>query len=400
MSRRRRILARSLVVLGALVAVLALLAGYIRYQVLDEDTFSDTAGELIANDAIRDQIALSLVDEVFTSVDVEDAVEDDLPTDQRGLAPALAGAAQALAERAAPEILARPRVQKIWTESVIRTHAQLLALLNDESTAISTEGGVVVLDLRPLIVQVGEQVAIVGRIASRLPEGEGVITIMEADQLESAQDLTGLLDTVGLWLWVVPILLWATAIAIARGRRRIELRAVALSAIVVGLLVLVIRRVAGTYIVDNLVEAETAKPAVQDAWEILTALLKDGAWTVIGVGVVLLVGVWLAGGSTSGIAVRRGLAPFLVRPAWAYGFVVAFILLLAWWGRPTRRGGRSSFWPHSSSSPSASRPFAGSRCAISPTRRRLRRATPSSTPAPASRRVYSQPTPSPSPSRR
>ena len=197
---------------------------------------------------------------------------------------------------------------------------------------ISTEGGVVVLDLRPLIVQVGDQVAIVGRIARRLPEGEGVSRSWRRAKLEAAQDLTSLLNTIGLWLWVVPILLWVAAIAIARGRRRLELRAVALSAIVVGLLVLVIRRVAGAYVVGNLVEAETAKPAAEDAWEILTALLRDGAWTVIGAGIVLLVGVWLAGGTTSGAAVRRGLAPFLVRPAWAYGFVVAFILLLAWWG--------------------------------------------------------------------
>ncbi|MGH3143788.1 MAG: hypothetical protein ACRDO9_11770, partial [Gaiellales bacterium] len=72
----RMLLARVLVVLGALLAVLALLAGYIRFQALDTDTVENTAGELIADPEIRDQVAARLVDELFSKVDVEAALRE------------------------------------------------------------------------------------------------------------------------------------------------------------------------------------------------------------------------------------------------------------------------------------------------------------------------------------
>ncbi len=65
-------------------------------------------------------------------------------------------------------------------------------MLDDDVTAVSTEGGYVVLDLQPLVVQIGEQVAILGRVGARLPEDTGRIRIMKADDLETAQDLTQL----------------------------------------------------------------------------------------------------------------------------------------------------------------------------------------------------------------
>ncbi len=87
----RMLLARVLVVIGALLAVVALLAGYIRYQALDTGTVENTAGELIADDAIRDQVAASLVDELFNNVDVQAAINQRLPPELKGLAGPITG---------------------------------------------------------------------------------------------------------------------------------------------------------------------------------------------------------------------------------------------------------------------------------------------------------------------
>jgi uncharacterized membrane protein len=46
-----------LVVLALLVTVLAVIAGYVRYQALDTPTVRDTAEEMIADPQIREQIA-------------------------------------------------------------------------------------------------------------------------------------------------------------------------------------------------------------------------------------------------------------------------------------------------------------------------------------------------------
>ncbi len=47
-------------------------------------------------------------------------------------------------------------------------------------------------------------------------------------------------------------------------------------------------------------KTESVKPAANDAWTILTDLLSDTAWTLIGIGVVALLGVWVAGETAVG----------------------------------------------------------------------------------------------------
>ena len=141
------ILARVLVVLASLIAALSLLAGFIRYQALDNETFSNTAAELIADPTIRDEIALSLVDALYANVDVQAALEERLPTAQQGLAGPISAVARELADRAAIRVLERPRAQELWVRSLTTTHEQLLRVLDDELTNISTEDGFVVLNL-------------------------------------------------------------------------------------------------------------------------------------------------------------------------------------------------------------------------------------------------------------
>ena len=177
----RMLIARILVVLATLFAVVGLLAGYVRYQALDNETFSNTAADLITDDEVRAQIGLSLVDALYSNVDVTAALEARLPPDQKALAGPIAAATRALADRAAARVLERPRAQELWVRSLTTTHEQLLRVLNDDLTNVQTEGGVVVLNLRPLVVQLGDQVAIVGRVAERLPADAGRIEIMDAE---------------------------------------------------------------------------------------------------------------------------------------------------------------------------------------------------------------------------
>jgi Short C-terminal domain len=332
--------ARVLVVLAALLAVVSLLAGYIRFQGLDTDTVSETAGELIADEEIRDQVAASLVEQLFTNVDVEAALEERLPAGQQGLAGPAAAGLRELSDRAAERMLERPRVQALWVESVTRAHRQLINVLEDDVPAFSTEGGQVVLDLQPLMIQLGERVAVIGAVSERFGPDAGRIEIMEAERLERAQDLTRLLEFLGSWLWVLPVLLAAIALWIARDRRLSILRLIAFGAILAGLLVLVVRRLAGSYIVEELVASETVKPAVQDAWDILTAQLRDGGLTLFGLGLILLLAGWLGGRSRSGVGARRALAPYLARAEIAYGAAALLFLALLWW-QPTVQTSRA-----------------------------------------------------------
>ena len=330
-SRGRMLGARVLVFLGALLLIGSLLAGYIRFQALDTATVEESASLLIEDEEIRDQIAASLVEQLFANVDVTAQLEQQLPADQQGLAGALSAAIRELADRGAVRMLDRPRAQELWVNTVAFSHEQLITVLEDDARGIETDQGAVFLDLGPLLVELGKRVPILGRLAAQLPEGSERIKIMDAQQLESAQDLTKLLKTLGSWLWVVPLLLFGAALALASGRRRAILRSIGIVTIMTGLLVLAIRKLAGSYVVDTLVPTASAETAAGNAWEILTRQLSDGGWTFIGLGVVLLLAVWISGVGRSATAARTELAPFLARAEIAFGAAaLLFALLLLW----------------------------------------------------------------------
>ena len=219
-------------------------------------------------------------------------------------------------------------MQTAWVEVTTATHRQLVRLLDDKNQFVQTDGGKVVLDLRPIMIEIGDQVVVIGRLADKLPDSAGRITIIEESQLETAQTITKILRTVANWMWLVALAVAALAIWLARGRRRLELRALAIGVLVVGLLMLAARRVAGGYLVDQLAKDDSVKPAARDAWSILTQVLADRAWVWITLGVVTLVGVWFVGETDRAARARRAARPVLENRVTTYAIAAGSVLVL------------------------------------------------------------------------
>ena len=327
-SKLRVIGARALTMVAIVLALVGMVAFYVENTALDPDGFETISRKLIENDEIRTQVAAKSVDTLFENVDVEAAISERLPPAQQGLAPVLAGLARSGADRAADAALERPRVQTVWVAVTTRTQRQLVRLLDDDTTFIQTEGGAVVLDLRPIVIELGDQVAVIGKVAERMPESSGKIAIIEESQLETAQSITRILRAVADWLWLVALAVAALAIWLARGRRRLELRALAIGVLAVGLLMLAVRRFAGDYVVDQLVKDDAVKPAGHDAWSILTQTLADRAWAWIILGVVTLVGVWFVGETRRAADARRAARPVLENRVTTYAVAAGALLVL------------------------------------------------------------------------
>jgi hypothetical protein len=338
-SRGRLILARTLVVLGLLVGAAGLFAGYVNWQVFDEDTFEQTAAELVADEAIRAQLAATLAQQLFSNVDVKAELEAQLPEAQQGLAGPITGALRQLGDRAAYELLGRPRVQALFIASALQSQRLAKRALADDLRGVETRDGMLVLDLREAVVELGAELEFLGNIADRLPEGVGVIELAEVDQFETAQEATEIFRKVAPVLPFVALGLIGAGIALARGRRRRELRAVAIGFVVVGVLMLVLRRIAGRVVVDELSPTSSTDEAVEHVWSILTALFADGAWTVIILGIGAFVGLWLSSEGGLGARARYALGPVLARRGLAYPVAAAILLLLIWW-QPTAQFGR------------------------------------------------------------
>jgi hypothetical protein len=329
--RWRTPLARTLTIIGVLLVLISVAANWVERQVLDRSEFEETARQLIADPVIQDEVAANLTNQLFTRVDIRGELEQQLPEAQKGLAGAVTGALRPVAERLVGEILDRARFQEVWVRALGAAQEQVVRVLDDKARFIETENGVVVLNLRPLLLELTNELPVVPDLADQVPEDAGVIQLFEAQELESAQTLTRILRFVADWIWVLALAAWIAAVWIARDRRR-EVRAIAIGFVAVGVLLLLIRRVAGRYLVDQLSSAASDKDAVQQTWDILTRLLADAGWAVIGVGVIALIGIWIFGPAPRGTTVRRWLAPYLRKPDLAYGAAGFLFLLLLLWG--------------------------------------------------------------------
>jgi hypothetical protein len=330
--RRRRGLPLILITVASLVAFLAIFALWANRQLLDTDNWTETSSELLEDEAIRNQIGIFLVDQLYANVDVEERVRSALPPRAEPLAGAAAGGLRNLAERGATELLGRPRAQELWEQANRRAHARFLQVVEGGGEVVSTEGGDVTLDLKALLGATQERVGVGGRAQERVPDDAAQLKIMSSDDLGLVQDLVDFLKALAVVLVLLFIALFALAVYLARGWRREALRACGIGLIIAGAAALAARSLLGDAVVDSLVRTEAAVPAVEATWSISTSLLEEAASAGLAYGVVLVLAAWLAGPTRSAVGTRRALAPYLREPRYAYGALAAIVLLLLAWG--------------------------------------------------------------------
>ena len=329
LSRNRAIAVWSLVGLATLLLLVGSLTVWVKRQALDTDAWVNASGELLANDEIRGQLSIFLVDSLFESTDATGRIAETLPAERRGLAPLISGALRDVGIRAADRFLESPRAQELWEEANRRAHRNLIAVLEGEEVrGIETAEGTVVLDLSPIVERVGDRLG----VEEQLEPDAGRITILESDQLDAAQTSLKVIKALSSLLVFLVLFLYGLAIYLAAGHRRRIMRASAVSFIVVGILLLVVQRLAGDWVVNSLVEPDAARDAGWNAWLISTDLLRGIAIALIGYGIVFLAGALLAGPSRPATASRRWVAPYFREQAWlVYGVVaVLFLLVIAW----------------------------------------------------------------------
>lgn len=327
--RGRAIVGWVVLVLAALLLLLSTLAVWVDRVALNTEVFADTSTELIEDEAIRQAVATRAVDELFTSVDVEAELKGQLPADYQNLSgPATAGlreGAYTIVERA----LERPRLQRLWTITLEESHRTLVQVLEGDGDRVSTEEGVVTLDLRLIVLETAERIGIRDQIEDRLPEDVGRVEILRSDELDSAQDIFSILNALAWLLPVLTILAFGLVVWLAGDRRR-AVRRIGFALAIVGVLGLVVVNLAGGYLVNELVAETDTQTAAGNAWDILTSLLRDSHRSLIVLGVLFVIAAWLAGPGARAVGARRYIAPLVRERVWAYAALalVALVLLL------------------------------------------------------------------------
>jgi hypothetical protein len=331
--RTRTILAWVLFAVGTLVILVGSLTLWVRRQALDTDSWVKTSSQLLEDDDVRAALSVYIVDQLYANAEPQEVLEQQLPENLQGLAGPIAGALRQPAVEGVDRFLQRPRVQNLWEEANRVAHQELLAVLNDETRGnITTGEGTVTLHLRTLVVNIGNELGFGEQLDARLPPDAGGIVLLQSDQLEAAQTGVKAIKWMSWLVILIAFACYAGAIWLARGRRGM-LRNIGAALLVVGILLLVIRRAVGNYIVDALASGESVRDAVGSTWIIGTELLAEVAWALIVYGLVILLGTWLAGPSRYAVRAKRWIAPTLRdRPGIAWGALAVIYLLLVLWG--------------------------------------------------------------------
>ena len=353
--RAHRFLVPVLLVLATIFGIAGAFAVWVNRQALNTSNWTSTSGKILENQQVQTALSAYLVRQLFTNVNVSADLQQVLPKQLQPLAGPAAAGLQQLAGQLAPRVLASPQAQAAWVQANKAAHKQLLTVLNGGGPAVSTGSGVVILNLHTLVSQLAATLGVSGQVAAlqskvqgstgasarvaaeqklgiTLPPSSGQLVILRSNQLKTAQDIANAVKHLAIVLPGIALVLFALAVYLARGRRRRTLRATGWCFVLIGVVLLLIRRIAGDAVVDGLVKVPSNKPAVHEVWNIGASLLRDIAVALIAYGIVFVAAAWLAGSTRPATAIRKTLAPSL-RDSAAVAYAVgggALLLVVLW----------------------------------------------------------------------
>jgi hypothetical protein len=282
-----------LLALAVITGFVGTLAVWVNRQAFNTNNWTSTSSRLLADPKIQKAVGTYLVGQVFSSANVSGAVGSVLPKPAAGLSGPLASGLRGLADQVVPELLATDAAQRAWREANRTAHAQLIRIIDGGGSTVSTDQGVVTLDLHPLLEQLIDRSGLLRRVGITLPPRAGQIVIMRSAQLKTAQDVAAGIRGLAVTFTILPLALCALAVFLAAGWRRIVVRRVGWSVLGVGIAVLLARLLLGHWIIDALVSSSSVRGAGTSAWLIGSSMLRNIAIALAVAGAVIVVATWL-----------------------------------------------------------------------------------------------------------
>jgi hypothetical protein len=369
--RWRSMVAVLLIVVACVLAPLSAVAVWTRNQVTNTDRYVATVSPLASDPAIQNAIADQITAQVFKYLDVQGLTSQAIATlTDRGLAPERAAQLQALAVPIANGVqgFTRNQVGKVvasdafadaWVQANRVAHAELVkALTGEGGGAVTVENDTVSVNLAAFIQTVKAQLVASGfTLAERIPEVNASFVLFQSKDITRVRSGFNLLNTLGIWLPVVMLVLLVLGVYVARDHRRALVGAalgVAVAMVVLALALAVFRSI----YLDAVPATVLPHDAAAVLYDTIVRFLRLGLRTVLVLALVVAAGAFLSGQSVTAVRTRQSLAHavgwlqggaeqagFSTGPVgtWVYahkralrvGAVILAALALVFWGRPT-----------------------------------------------------------------
>ncbi|MGJ9405305.1 hypothetical protein ACHABQ_03145 [Nesterenkonia aurantiaca] len=315
----RAFLATLLIVLGVLMAPLALVAAWTKAEVTDTDQFVATMAPIVEDPAFQAFLVEEITVAINEEIDLETVTSDlfdgiatlDLPpraSDALQLLeqPAVEGA-QSQIRSTTERLIASDTFEQVWDQALRISHARLIAALSGDTygAVVINESGEVGIELGPLVASVKEQLTAQRfALAERIPEVDRTVVVAQSDELVQARTAYQAVDVLGFVLPWVSIGLIAVGVLVAGRRAKALIWAGVGLAFAMALLALgvALGRVLAVATVSPQYLPTGAAEAIYDA---LVPLLYSTALAVGTAGVTLAAVSYFAGPFRGAIAVRR-----------------------------------------------------------------------------------------------
>jgi hypothetical protein len=342
-ARTRTFASAALVVLACVLAFVSFIAVWTRSLVLDTDAYVRAVGPLIEKPALRDELSVRIVEELYSHVNVEKLLRDALPKRADVLAPTLKQGIRDTAIKLASTALATEAVRHVWENANRVAHDQVVDVLEGKGTILTTDEGEVAVELGPLAEKVRDALDANGvHLFDSVPAAslDRRFVLFRSADLARAQDATRLLDALGKWLPFATVAVFAAAIALStRHRRTFGYSALALAATMV--VITVALAIGRAYYLDH-VGAGISRAAAAVPFDGLFKSMRKWSRIVFVLSIALWFATWFAA-SRKLMAREREVREAIRRVAHAHarmlagaGVIVAALLLVGW-DRPSPR---------------------------------------------------------------
>jgi hypothetical protein len=369
--RWRTIVASLLIVVACVLAPLSLVAVWTRNQVTNTDRYVATVTPLADDPAIQNAIADQITAQVFTYIDVKGLTTQTLDAlASRGLPPRLADQLDALAVPIANGVqdFTRTQVGKIvqsqafadaWVQANRAAHEALVkALTGQGDGTVTVQNDTVSVNLAAFIQTVKQQLTAAGfSLAARIPEVNASFVLFQSADIPKVRSAFNLLNTLGVWLPLIVLLLIVVGVYVAKGHRRALVGAalgVAAGMVVLALALAIFRSVYLNAVPAGVLPHDAAAVL----YDTIVRFLRAGLRTVLVLGLVVAAGAFLSGNSVTAVRTRQGLVAAIARlrgsaeqaglrtgpvGTWVaankrvlqVGAIALASLALVFWGRPT-----------------------------------------------------------------
>lgn len=361
-----------LLTLACVLAPLSVVAVWASAEISDTEQYVATVAPLADDPAVQRAVADQVTAAILTELDVQgltsDALEviaaqDDVPPRVADALPALAvpianGFAN-FTRTQVGNVLASPEFANVWAQVNRAAHTQVVKLLEgNEGGAVTAQGDTVTLNLGPVIDQVKQRLVAQGfDLAANIPTVDRSFVLVQSEAVTRAQTGYRLLNTLGFWLPLVTLALFAAGVVMAGDRRRALVRGslgVVGAMLLLGIGLAVLRL---TYVNETPGNVLTEAAAGQ-VFDTLVTFLRTGLRAVAVLGLLVALAAFLSGPSSTAVRTRaafeRGLGSLRGGAesagwdsggvgVWTYthkrglrlGVFLAAGLLLVFWTRPT-----------------------------------------------------------------